>query len=295
MRYIYITIISSVFLSFISCKEEGMPLGTVDYYPSFLWIDSRTIPVLKTVEFDFSQDAKNDKKCFAEFQFVDNNGCQISTDILCVVIDGKTLKNNKFKVESNTSELVMSLSFTPGANEGKYQGYLQLVNHNLDRLDSQQLNMNDKVNIFQWTLNYNKRLNPLAKILLWIIISIVLCLCIWFGFIQPILYPHFKKFSKSVLIIKDGRIIGQMNYSFKGARLVVFYDRKVEQSRLNRFFVGEIKTFVNPVFKNKLSFTPRNREAVVQGPGYSINPNPIPRNGVSTIIHTQEKITITLR
>lgn len=294
MRHIYIAIISSILLFFTSCKEEGIPLGTVDYYPSFLWVNSQMTPVLKTLEFDFSQDAKNDKTCFAEFQFVDNEGYPVGTDVLCVVIDGKTLKDNKFKVESNISELALSLSFTLEANEGKYQGYLQLINHNLDRLDSQQLNMNDKVDAFQWTLNYNKRLNPLAKLLLWIIISIVICLCIWFGFIQPILYPHFKKFSKSILITKDGRIIGQVNYSFKGARRVVFYDRKVDQSKLNRFFVGKIKTFVNPVFKNKLSFTPRKKDAVVQGAGYLINPNPIPRNGVSTITHVQEKVTITL-
>lgn len=295
MRQIYTTIIILFLLFFTSCNEDGIPLGTVDYYPRFLWVESQTTPVQKTLEFDFSQDAKNDKTSFAEFQFVDNDGHPVDTDVLCIVIDGKQIKDSKFRVNSNISELVLSLSFTPTAREGKYQGYLQLINHNLDRLDSQPLNINDKVDAFQWTLNYNKRMNPLAKILLWITIIIVICLIIWFYLIRPVLYPHFKKFSKSILITKEGKIIGQMNFSFKGARRVIFYDRKIEQSKLKRIFLGEIKTYVNPVFKNKLSFTPIKKNAAAHGIGYTINPNPIPRNGVSTITYIQEKITITLR
>lgn len=282
-------------LIFTSCDDEGIPLGTVDYYPSFLWVNSHTTPVQKVLEFDFSEDAKNDKTSFAEFQFVDNNGQPVGTDVLHIAIGGKALNDNKFIVESDISELVLSIDFTPDAKEGKYQGYLRLISHNLDRLDSQLLYGNDKVDAFQWTIYYNKRMNPLAKIILWSLIAIVICLCIWFLFIQPMLYPHFKKFSKSIQITKDGRIIGQINYSFKGARKVIFYDRKVEQSILKKFFVGETKTLVNPVFKNKLIFTPRNRDAIVQGIGYTICPNPIPRNGVSNITNVQEKITITLR
>lgn len=290
----YITILSIFLLFFSSCKDEGISFGTVDYYPDFLWIDSQTMPVQKTLEFDFSQDAKNDKTSFAEFQFVDNNGLPFGTDVLDIKIDGKTIKDNKIKVGSNISKLILSLSFTPNAKEGKYQGYLRLINHNLDRLDSQLLGTNETIDAFQWTLYYNKRMNPLAKTLLWIIVAMAICLCIWFIFIQPILYPHFKKFSKSIQISKNGRVISQMNYSFKGARRVVFYDRKIEQSKLNRFFLGEIKTLVNPVFRNKLSFTPRKKDAVVHGVGYTINPNPILRNGISTITDIQEKITITL-
>jgi len=150
------------------------------------------------------------------------------------------------------------------------------------------------VDVFQWTLHYEKFMNPLAKIFLWIGITIVLGLLLWFIILRPTLYPHFGKFTKSILIEKNGGIVGQQTCPFKGAMKVVFYNQKVKQSLLERIFVGEIRTFVNPTFTSRLTFSPRKRNAMAHGIGYSIKPNPIPRNGIATITHAQDKIKITL-
>lgn len=292
----YLFIFSSIIIIFLtSCKkDESVSFGTVEYYPSFLWVDSNIKPLTKTFDFDFSQDAKDDNS-FAEFQFVDNEGKPISSQIMQVTIDGKQIENNKFRIYSDVTSKELTFTFSPEAEKGKHQGYLKLTNHKLDRLDSEQLTNNQQVDAFQWTLNYDKGMNPLAKVLMWIGIVILSLLALWFIILRPILYPHFAKFTKSVLIEKDGKIVAQLNFAFKGARKVVFYNQKKKQSFWNKLFVGEIRTLVNPNFVSELTFVPRKNNANAYGSGYTIQPNPIPRSGIAKITYSQEKLIITLR
>lgn len=278
-----------------SCKkDESVSFGTVEYYPSFLWVDSNITPVTKTFDFDFSQDAK-DNNSFAEFQFVDNEGKPISPKTMQVTIDGKQIENNRFRINSDVTSKELTFTFSPEAEKGKHQGYLKLISHNLDRLDSQPLANNQQVDAFQWTLNYDKGINPLAKVLMWIGFLILVLLALWFFALRPILYPHFAKFTKSVLIEKDGKIVGQLNFAFKGARKVIFYNQKKKQSFWNKLFIGEIRTLVNPNFVSELTFVPRKKNANAHGVGYTIQPNPIPRSGIAKITYSQEKLIITLR
>lgn len=294
MKYIKCLILLLTLLFVTSCDNNSVSFGTVEYYPSFLWVKSNITPVEKTFEFNFSQDALQDSKSYAEFQFVDNNGNPISTSLMQVSDEEGELKDNKLRVSSNVKSKVLTFTFSPNASNGKHQGYLKLIGHNLDRIESQTLKPGDKIDVFQWTLHYDKAMNPLAKILLCIFIALVACLMLWFVIIRPSAYPHFGKFRKSILIKQNDIIVGQLNFAFTGARKVVFYDRKVQQSIWSRIFIGEIKTYVNPLFNTKLTFTPKRRNAAAFGTGYSVNPNPIPRSGVATINNQFEKITITL-
>lgn len=84
MKFVIYPITSILILLFTSCNNNSPSLGTVEFHPSFLWVKADTIPVTKTFIFEFSQDAKNDNKTFAEFQFVDNSGIPISTNIIKV-------------------------------------------------------------------------------------------------------------------------------------------------------------------------------------------------------------------
>lgn len=295
MNYAKLSIISFLAIVFSSCKDNRVSLGTVEYYPSFLWVKSDIKPITKTFEFEFSQDAQNDPLSFAEFQFVDNEGKVISTDVLIVSIDGRQLSDNRFKIRSDVKSKEVTFAFAPKAQSGKHQGYLRLISHKLDRIDSQQLKPGQKVDAFQWTLQYEKSMNPLAKALMWIGIAIIACLLLWFILLRPILYPHFGKITKSILIEKEGVIVGQMSYVFKGARKVVFYNQKENQSQLKRILVGETRTFVNPIFSSKLTFSPRKRDVAAYGTNYSVKPNPIPRSSIATITNSQQKLTITLR
>ncbi|MCQ2258723.1 MAG: hypothetical protein MJZ41_12150 [Bacteroidaceae bacterium] len=281
-------------IALVGCKDKSTDFGTVKYYPSFLWVSDSISPVVKTMDCDFSIDAQNDASSFAEFQFVDNYDKPIPTSEMQVKVDGVVAEHNIFRVYSKTDSVKLEFTFSPDAETGKHQGYLKLINHKLDRLDSQQLSVDQKVDVFQWTLDYDKSMNPLKKVLKWISITIVACLMFWFFIIRPSVYPHFGKFRKSILIKQNDIIVGQMTFAFTDARKVVFYDRKVKQSIWSRIFIGEIKTYVNPLFKTKLTFSPKRRNAAAFGTGYTVNPNPIPRSGVATINNHFEKLSITL-
>lgn len=295
MKQLKIIILCVLTLLVCSCDDKGVSFGTVEYYPSFLWSKEKISPVTKEFYFDFSQDAKMDKAVFAEFQFVDNDGKPIPTDVMQVSVNGQKLEENRLRVNSGVSKEKIEFSFSPNAPEGKHQGYLKLVNHNLDRLDSQVLSPGKTVEVFQWTLVYDKQMNPLAKRFCWVFIIIVLLLFLWFFVLRSNIYPRFGKFKKSVIIRKDGVIAAQLNVSFKGARQVVFFNKRVAQPYLNRIFCGEIKTIVSPLFEEKLTFVPKRKNAAAFGNGYVINPNPMPRNGIATICNQLLNIEITIR
>ena len=58
MRKFCILLFLCVFL--VSCRDESVEFGTVEYYPSFLWEEAKISPVTRTMDCDFSIDAQND-------------------------------------------------------------------------------------------------------------------------------------------------------------------------------------------------------------------------------------------
>lgn len=155
---------------------ERLSLGNVEYYPSFMRSRDSIKPVQLNLRFEFSHDAKLNKEIYAKFQFVNNNGIPYSQDIL-TIIDGKdTLKNNILTIYNTDSIKNLACYFSPNAKAGKYQGYFRLVNSNLHRIDSHVLKNGQSVDVFQWTLNYKKHINPLLLKLIWILLIILLLL-----------------------------------------------------------------------------------------------------------------------
>lgn len=255
---------------FSSCGDDKsvVSLGDVEYYPQFLLCDSSITSLTKTFDLEFSQDAKLDKNCYAEFQFVDNNGNPVSTKVMQVSIDGKPLKDNKFRVTSKDTEKQLTFTFSPDAKNGKHQGYLKLVSHNLDRLDAQQLTVGQQVDALQWTIHYKKAMNPLAKVLMWLGILLLAALALWFLMIRWMVYDY----------IKVGSIrITEPYYSqrqIKGARQLVFTSKPTKQSFLNRLFTGKIIYEINPVWNVPVIFEAASKGQVKMrhNQNYTIDP-----------------------
>ena len=292
-RYFYI-IASVLLISLSSCKkDESVSFGTVEYYPDFLWVDSKTTPVTKTFEFDFSQDAK-DFDSYAEFQFVDNGGKAISTNIMQIVIDGNVCPNNRFQIRSNVTSKELTFTFSPDAEEGKHQGYLKLVNHLLDRLDSQPLTANQQVDAFQWTMNYNKCMNPLAKVLMWIFIGIAALVAAWQVCSRKFFYPRFGSIQKTFNVPGMAPLI----VKFKGARMVVLAaSHPKKQSAWNRFWTGKILYKSHPAFASPISMRPMKGKRIlikVDNSTYRISPNPIPGIGTATLENIRSNMHITI-
>lgn len=271
MKYLSTTILLLAFVMlFSSCGDDKsvVSLGDVEYYPRFLFCDSSITPLKKTFDLEFSKDAKLDRNCYAEFQFVDNNGNPVSTKVMQVSMDGKVLKDNKFRVTSADTEKQFTFTFSPDAKNGKHQGYLKLISHNLDRLDAQQLTVGQQVDALQWTIHYKKAMNPLAKVLMWLGILLLAALALWFLIIRWMVYDY----------IKVGSIrITEPYYSqrrIKGARQVVFTNKATKQGWLNRLFTGKIIYEINPVWTSPVIFEASSKGEVKMKSNnkYSIDP-----------------------
>lgn len=282
-------------LLFSSCGSNTVDLGDVTYYPSFLWSKAKTKPLEKTLTFDFSRDAQLEKGVYAVFEFVDNTGKRIEADKMEVWIDGQKLTDNTFRVGSQDTSKEIRISFSPEVESGKYQGFLHLKEHRLHRLGNTVLTEGQQADAFQWTIYYDKSMNPLAKVLLWTFIVLLVCLLVWFLIVRPVVYPHFGTFRKSVTLSERGKIVYTKNVVFKGTRRVVFSDKVIKQSFWNRLFTGEVRTVVHPLFKQPLTFIPKKKKAMAYGPGYSIMSNPIPKAGVTEITHIAQNLKLILR
>ena len=274
---------------------ERQQMGKVSHYEKFLFVQGKIVPINHVVEFSFNDDAKADKNAFAEFLFVDNSGQPISPKNMIVTVDGKKLNNNRFRVTPFHDKVNIGIAFPSCAKRGKYQGYLRLINHNLHRLNNNEC-AGKTADAFQWTVYNRKMMNPLAQVLMWLGILIASALLLWFIVIKPIKYPCFSTFKKMLLIKKNGVVTAQFTCNFKGARRVIFAEKKYPQSALNRLFTGRIDTIVNPIFEEPITFLPRkNRKAMAKGKGYLFNPNPIPQSGVAEISSPAKKLIIMIQ
>ncbi len=268
--------------------------GKTSFYPPFLGIDGKRVPIETNLNFEFSDDAKAEPSCFAEFTFVDKDGKIIPQNEVTVYVDGEKTSNNTFHVNSREGNKKIKFEFGPDFKRGKHQGYLKLTKHNLDRINNYPLTQGETSDDVVWTIRYHEKMNPLAEILMWLGIAIAAFLFIWFAFIRPAIYPHFGKMTKNVLIKQNGKITKQYKVVFTRKRTVYFANNKVKQSWLKTLFVGKIVTLIDPIFVDQLKFMPRRKDAMALGLNYMVTPNPIPRSGVANIKNAKQNFEITL-
>lgn len=277
--------------------SESKIRGEVKHYDTFAWIKSKTTPCHTKIDLNFNQDALSDSETFVEFELIaiDGNGKILPTSSMIITSQEGICKNNKIRINPTNKELTLSLSFPDGTEPDVYNVYLKPVNYHLDRIGNIELNESTIQYPLSWRVNYTHIMNPLAKMLMWLGVIIVLGLVFWFVILRPQLYPHFQTFRKRVLIKKDGIIVSQFNVDFKGYKQVVFSTKEYPQSILSKIFTGRIKTVVNPIFEESIIFLPRKKKkAIAKGAGYIFTPNPIPQNGNAKIIAPAKKIEITL-
>lgn len=282
-------------LAMASCNKQDADWGTASYQPQFLWDKGSVTPIEKTIDLEFSPDAKRDPNTQAEFQFTDNAGTPISTQEMRIVVNGDSLKDNKFTVQSDASSIGLKIYFTPQAKGGKHQGLLKMTGHALDRVDSQTITPGQCVEVAQWTMTYDKQMNPLAKLMMYIALGIVVLLLVWKALISRQTFPRFKKCRKTLKIKQNGKIVKQASITFTGKRMVVLTNKKQAQSFTSRFFTGEVQYIVHPAFTSDLTFIPskgRRGGIRARGMGYIAQPYIIPLNGKATVSNSGAKLEI---
>jgi hypothetical protein len=268
-------------------------LGEVVYYPKFWWSQEKSEELSTVLQLQPSDDAAANN-CCVEFEFVDKDGKIIPTSELRIKVDDVLLDRNRFTANCNKDTYTIKFEYTPGAKGGKHQGYLRLVSHNIDRCGNHDLSScNDCIDVLCWHINYVKKMNPLAKIILWCSILIFAAFVAWILFFKPLFYPRFRAIKKTLVIPNQAPIV----IRFKGARLVVIDSTRHKQSWWNRFWTGKIIYKQNHSITSPITLKPTANGKkvlfVANTAHYTCNPNPIDMHPATIIDRiNNQQITI---
>lgn len=235
--------------------------GETSYYPSFLFWEADTVGVTKTFVFDFNEDAKSDgDSCDVTFEFVDNNGVVIPPEELEIKVNGIRLANNQFVINSTWEEAHFSFRFLPLAKSGIHQGTLRLVDHHLlDRVDNFIIEANG-IDLFKWSLYFDRQMNPLSILLMWIGIFLFILLLVWFVFLKPIKYPRIRVSR----VMMNSEAMMPVDKRVNGARMIVISSAKRKQGFFSRLFTGRIVNIVDPIWEFDWDMVPKRGKKILK-------------------------------
>lgn len=222
--------------------SEETDLGKSTWYDSFLFWGASTSDTLQVdLKAIFNDEAQKDGS-LVELQVKDADG----NEDFQLFYNGQPLEKGCFIINSGKQgKNILSVVFNPDAQEGKR--YLDIRVKSKQCLDK----INDEpVDQYQLSLRskYSIVWNPLKTILMWIGILILAALLLWFLLVKHFIYPTIKV--KTIQI--NDPYFSKVNV--KGKRRVVFTNKKMEQSMINRIFTGEILYKKNDVWTSPLAF-----------------------------------------
>jgi hypothetical protein len=289
IKYILLFVVCLLLVDCDNDKPE-YDFGEASYTPGFLWLNSETHFIDKTIKLDFSDEAKKTKSK-AELEFVDENGHPLSASEYIIFIDGKKLSKPDFHVNASQSDVKMKISCTPGTKYGKKLGSLFLKSgHSLDRINDTSVEGGKSVEIGKWQFDYVHKMNPLAKGFMWFAIIFFGFILFWLLILKPIFYPRFGNIQK--LMVDPGQSTQMVR--FKGYRLVILCSKNKPQSFFDKIFKGKINYIINPNFINPIILKPKKngRQALALCGAVRISPNPIPQVGPVQIFINNKTIIL---
>lgn len=270
-----ISAITTLLIAMTSCSQEStiehVTLGTTTFHDSFLWSDADTVFLNKTLTVSFNNDAVS-RNAAAYLVFTDNFGKPVSSKELQIVFEGKLSSDNVIRITPRgkaEQELNIKFRFLPSAKSGKHQGFILVRSQDLKAVNDVEINGNTQV--VQWTMHFEKQMNPLKKGL------IIFAIALFVSIVAARLILHRRTFGstakKSITATNSSGVIlyGPKTLRFKGCSEIIFSDRPKEQSTLDIFFRGKTLTIVSPAFDSPLRLTPyKKKEIKVSGGGYTL-------------------------
>ena len=222
--------------------SEEIDLGKATWYDSFLFWgadEPDTLSIdLKAV---FNDEAKKDGSIL-RLQVTDSEG----NEDYQIYYNGVLAENGEIVIDSKNGALsILSLIYNSDAKDGKrYHSIRFKSKHELDKINDQ------PVEQYQLSLRskYVVKWNPLKTILMWLGIIVLAALLLWFLIIKHFIYPTIGV--KTIQITDP--YFSKVNV--KGLRRVVFTNKKVEQSLLNRIFTGKILYKKHEIWSSPLAF-----------------------------------------
>lgn len=279
MKTTKLLITVAIMLLFLSCEEKTKSAfwGETKYYSNFLWCKYKPVCMERTLNFDFNSDAQRLIDKDIEFEIVEKNtfGEFVQAKNIRLYKNGEECITNILSVHPSENEVSVSIVFTDEAHDGYHTFYLcEKGESGLDRIDYLELTNGfcAKKQIV-W--------NPLAKILVWTLITIVALMLAWIILLKPLMIETFKV--KKIQIIYTDAI---KSIKIKGYKKVICSNHKQTQSFVSKIFLGKILFVQNEFWEQDMEIVPKNKKSVrVRLPKcFSVSPSSTVTIGADTEI-----------
>lgn len=224
--------------------SEETYMGKATWYDSFLfWGASDPDTLSIDLKAAFNDEARKDGSV-VKLQIKDDAG---GKDFQ-LFYNGQPLSDNTITLNANgNTPSILSVVFNSDAKEGKrYFAIKAADKQELDNINDQPVEQYNLCLRAKYAVNWN----PLQTILMWLGILILAALLLWFLIVKHLIYPTIGV--KTIQINEP--YFAKVNV--KGARRVVFTNKKMEQSLINKIFTGEILYKKNDIWTSPLAFEP---------------------------------------
>lgn len=268
--------------------EEEISAKGVKWYDSFLWSDAADMQKAEWNLAPIFENEINDSGLKLKFQVPDTE-----SEDFKAWYNSKPLKNGGIIEIKPGQPAKLEIQFDEKAKTGKrYFNLVPVETSSIDLINGQPSDTYEGTSL---RTEYNVGWNPLATFLFWLGIALLALLVIWFLFIKPFVFPTIK--------ISKIDFTGPGSYfktkKIKGARKVVFTNRKKSQNIFSRIFTGEVRYVKAEHFNPDIVITPTAKRDKVRfksegkaGEGWIFNPSStFQRHSQGTITNQQTKET----
>ena len=169
--------------SWISSENESS-LGTITYYPDFLWKKENTTKSQAKWYLTFTKDALGIAGTTVQLEFCDKSGNPLDTSLYKIYVNNKLCEGNKFEVTNKMTQLDVRAWMKPGTSSHRwwgtdeFDGNLKVTTYN-NLIGINDYTIKEGTLVLPWTVVYEKELNPVLFWLIVIIASIVLAYISW--------------------------------------------------------------------------------------------------------------------
>lgn len=222
--------------------SEETDMGKATWYDSFLfWGASDPDTLSVDLKAAFNDEAKKDGSA-VQLMITDDEGLK---DYHLFYNDQPVEKDKILIRSTDNAPSILSIVFNPEAKEGKrYLSIKATAKQELDNINEQPVEQY----MLTFRSKYEVNWNPLKTILMWLIISLIVGLLIWFLAVKRFMYPSI---GVRTIQISDPYF---SKVNVKGKRRVVFTNKNMKQGLVNRIFTGEILYKKNEIWTSPLAF-----------------------------------------
>lgn len=243
--------------------------GETEYYNDFLWNHYEPLVMQRTLCFEWNEDALTDKTPIKlalrarKEDFSYKKAKHIKLYRLKENGEWKPCKNLEFKVKPGTNRVTLGIEFKEEAKDSVYNlAFCVQDAGNIDLVNEENVYNTTHVTPICIRTIKTTKMNPLAKLIMWIGILILTALLLWRLILRRMVFPTFA-FSNLHIMYLDGESKkGIEDCNMSDVRKIVCTNTNLSQGRLNYFFTGRVEYVTNPFWTSPVEIIPEDSNCV---------------------------------